>query len=284
MYCGQPAGWFREKHKECDAKYWAACDRIVALAQQEIKSSGDLAAMEARARKIGSGAFVLDATIPSLLINGWERAVQSVLEDSVLSADEETALGRALRHFRWNQDDLDKNGAYMNFVKGGTLRDVLEGKVPTRWRVEGPLPFNFQKDEQLIWAFSGVKYYEVRARRSYVGGYQGVSVRIARGLYYRVGGFRGDPVETAEAVHADTGILGVTQKHLYFAGPVKSFRVQFDKVVSFTPYSNGIGFQRDAASARPQSFLTGDGWFTYNLVTNLANLSAGRTPDQVRHP
>lgn len=29
---------------------------------------------------------------------------------------------------------------------------------------------------------------------------------------------------------------------------------------------------RDAASAKPQIFITGDGWFTYNLVTNLAQI------------
>jgi len=36
------------------------------------------------------------------------------------------------------------------------------------------------------------------------------------------------------------------------------------------PYSDGIGIHRDAASAKPQIFVTGDGWFTYNLVVNLA--------------
>jgi hypothetical protein len=29
---------------------------------------------------------------------------------------------------------------------------------------------------------------------------------------------------------------------------------------------------RDAANAKPQFFITGDGWFTYNLVTNLSQL------------
>jgi len=46
--------------------------------------------------------------------------------------------------------------------------------------------------------------------------------------------------------------------------------VPYSKIVSFTPYSDGIGIQRDAASAKPQTFVTGDGWFIYNLVVNLA--------------
>jgi hypothetical protein len=48
--------------------------------------------------------------------------------------------------------------------------------------------------------------------------------------------------------------------------------VAYDKIVSFTPYSDGIGIQRDAQTAKPQVFVTGDGWFTYNLIANLAKV------------
>ena len=78
-------------------------------------------------------------------------------------------------------------------------------------------------------------------------------------------------MEESDTSQADTGLLGITDRHMYFHGPVKSFRVKYDKVVSFQPFSDGIGFQRDAASAKPQGFVTGDGWFIYNLITNLAD-------------
>lgn len=277
MYCGKPAGWFKEKHKECDAQYKEACERILALARDAIKGGADFLATETKARELASRSFIQDATIAALFVKAWEDSVATALDDGVLSASEETALERARDHFKWTQDDLDKSGSYTKLVQSAVLRDVLEGKLPTtRVKLDGQLPFNFQKGERLLWAFGGVKYFEVRTRRSYAGGYQGFSVRIARGLYYRVGGFRGEPQVSAESVHADTGILGVTEKHLYFAGATKSFRVRYDKIVAFIPYSDGIGFQRDATTAKPQAFLTGDGWFVYNLVTNIASLQSGR--------
>jgi hypothetical protein len=97
-----------------------------------------------------------------------------------------------------------------------------------------------------------------------------VSLRIAKGVYYRTGGFKGQRVETTETVHADNGLFGVTNKHVYFFGSSKRFRIKYDKIVSFDPYSDGIGIQRDAATTKPQTFVTKDGWFTYNLITNLA--------------
>ena len=97
-----------------------------------------------------------------------------------------------------------------------------------------------------------------------------MSIRVARSLYYRPSTFRSRPIEWEETVHADTGMLGLTTKHIYFAGSRKRFRVRYDKIVAFEPFSDGFGIMRDAQTARPQAFRTGDGWFPYNLAANLA--------------
>ena len=100
----------------------------------------------------------------------------------------------------------------------------------------------------------------------------GVRIRVARGLYYSPRQFRSRATLWEETVHADTGLLGLTTKHVYFAGSRKKFRVRYDRIVSFDPYEDGFGVMRDAQTAKPQSFRTGDGWFVYNLVVNLAQM------------
>ena len=71
---------------------------------------------------------------------------------------------------------------------------------------------------------------------------------------------------------ADTGLMGLTTKHLYFSGSRKKFQMRYDRIVSFDPYADGLGIMRDAQTAKPQRFITGDGWFVYNLTTNLAQM------------
>ena len=75
-------------------------------------------------------------------------------------------------------------------------------------------------------------------------------------------------------VHADTGMLGLTTRHihLHLSGSRKKFRVRYDRIVSFDPYADGLGIMRDAQTAKPQTFITGDGWFVYNLAVNLAQV------------
>ena len=205
-----------------------------------------------------------------LLSQAWEAAVEGSLEDGVLSLDEENALIRYLRRFGLEQSDVDANGAYHNMIKSAVIREAAEGLIPERFGQLPPVPFNLMKSEQLVWVIDGVDYYEVKTRRERRGTSHGVSIRVAKGLYYRPSTFRSRAVEWKETAHEDTGLLGVTSKHIYFHGPRKRFRIRYDRIVSFDPYADGIGVMRDAQTAKPQEFRTGDGWFIYNLVTNLA--------------
>lgn len=123
-----------------------------------------------------------------------------------------------------------------------------------------------------MWAFPSSKYFEDKTRRQYTGGSQGVSISVMKDVYYRVGAFKGHAVEHTERIHIDTGWVVATNKNIYFAGPRKSVRLPYTKIISFEPFSDGIGIIRDTATAKPQIFVTGDGWFTYNLVTNLSQI------------
>ena len=61
-------------------------------------------------------------------------------------------------------------------------------------------------------------------------------------------------------------MLDLTTRHIYFAGSRKRFRVRYDCIVAFDPYDDGSGIVRDAQTARPRTFRTGDGRFPYNLA------------------
>lgn len=205
-----------------------------------------------------------------LLAQAWEAAVEGSIEDGVLSLDEENALIRYLDRFDLDQADVNANGAFTDMIKSAVIREAAEGLIPERLNLDTRPPFNLMKSEQLVWVINGVDYYEVKTRRERRGTSHGVSIRVAKGLYYSPRTFRSRSVEWEETVHQDTGMLGVTSKHLYFHGPRKRFRIRYDRIVSFDPYADGIGVMRDAQTAKPQEFRTGDGWFIYNLVTNLA--------------
>ncbi len=270
-FCGKPAGLFRSAHKECRLKYETGKSEII-FRIAEFLDGGDVNVLDSNLRDIASSSYIQEGELHGLVVAGWEQAVERAFEDGILSEEEEDRLIELSNHFALSKEELDQNSAFTKLVKGAVLRDIMNGKIPQRQHISGRLPFNLLKSETMVWVFFNVDYYEQRTRTKYVGGSQGVSIRIAKGIYYRTGAFKGERIQTTETVHADRGLMGITTKHIYFAGNSKRFRIPYRKIVTFDPYSDGIGVQRDAQTAKPQLFITGDGWFTYNLVVNLAQM------------
>ena len=85
-------------------------------------------------------------------------------------------------------------------------------------------------------------------------------------------GLSGDGPTILQGWRSGSFLLGLTTKHIYFAGSGKRFRVRYDRTMSFDSFDDGFGIMPDAQSARPQAFRTGDGWFPYNLAVNLSQI------------
>ena len=69
----------------------------------------------------------------------------------------------------------------------------------------------------------------------------------------------------------DSGIMGVTTKHIYWAGQrgfgdSQSFRIRLNRIVSLETYSDGVGIMRDLQRAKPEGFSGIDGLFATNLI------------------
>ena len=250
----------------------ASADRITAQAQRAALATGDSGAALQELENTLRRARISNTHRRQLLIRAWETAVEGAIEDGILSLDEEAALHQYLDRFGLTASDVSANGAHTTLVQAAVIRDITMGIIPNRQNVQGHIPFNLMKSEQLVWVIDGVDYLETVVRRERRGSSQGVSIRVAKGLYYSPRQFRSRAVEWEETVKADTGLLGLTTKHIYFAGSRKKFRVRYDRIVSFDPYEDSLGIMRDAQTAKPQTFITGDGWFIYNLAVNLAQM------------
>lgn len=270
-YCGEAAGFLRYSHKDCDKKFNEGRSLIASQAMAALRGDGDFERLRTKVAEVGRTNLVPPLEQQKMIASAWISAVDQFLEDGLLDAEEEKKLATYKEFFLLNDTDLDKSGALTKTVKAGVLRDLMEGKIPQRVSVDGGVGLNLQKGEQIIWAFPQTEYLEDKTKRTYVGRSHGVSVRVMKGVYYRTGAFKGHPVEHTERVSHGAGLMVLTNKHIYYHG-AKAFRIPFSKIVSYEPFSNGIGITRDAANAKMQSFVTGDGWFTYNIISNISNL------------
>ena len=213
--------------------------------------------------------FIEKGQVRVALSEGLNAAAEILFDDGLLTRAEEKHLRDYISHFSLERSS--RSDIVSRLDRGDALRELFEGRLPDSSHfVQMDLPFNFQKSESLVWVFPDVNYYERRTRRIRQGASHGVSVRLMRGLYYQPRVFQSESIERNVTEYVDKGTVAVTDKHIYFSGQEKSFRVNYSRIVSFDGYADGFSLVRDAASARPQIFITGDGWFSYNLVSNLA--------------
>ncbi len=278
-YCGKPAGLLRGAHRECEAEHHrtlglvsAGKGKMIDEIILAISNGKNLTRLENTLSSMSVQYKVPHGEQRDLVVKGWEAYVNRALEDGILEYQEEQRLMAFMQHFMLTQPELNVNGYFMKVAQAAALRDVLEGKIPQRAKPDNSLGINFQKGEQFVWRFKGVTYYEDKTKRQTVGHSQGVSIRVMKGVYYRFGQFKAAPIETTERTLVDTGDLVITSKNIYFSGSGKSVRVPYDKIVAFHPYKDGFGLMKDNATAKPQTFVTGDGWFVFNLVSNLSKL------------
>jgi hypothetical protein len=241
---------------------------MLALATSSLQQ-GHVETLRQQLENLAVSGHVPQQKVRAILRNAWECAVDASLSDSALTLEEEHSLYDFSKQFQFTRDELDVNGALTRIVKAGVIRDLIAGNIPKRLEVSGGLPFRLLSDEILIWVFTSVDYFEERTQRHYEGRSSGVSIRIVRGVYYRVGAFKGQPVDTQYLAHVDTGLLGVTDKNIYFSGQSKTLRIPHKNIIGLRTFSDGVGIDRDAVSAKRQFFRTGDGWFTYNLLSNI---------------
>ena len=196
------------------------------------------------------------------LIAGFEAEMSRLVAGHLVTADQEEALETLFLHFGLGEEDkgrLNRNGVQERFVQALVLYDLAQGVVQQRQHLEGDeLPFRFRGSETLVWVFQRVEYRTIETNWS---------APIADG-------YSAAPVDWDEVVD-DTGVLGITDRHIYFFGPEQRFRIPHDRIVSIEPHSEGLGLTQDRAGAKIEWFLLGDADFAYEL---LRSVPAGLTP------
>lgn len=242
-----------------------------------------LAELEGRIRETAASADIemFEHELTEVLEKGWCDALEEAVEDRILSIEEKRCLNRYRAHFDLDEARLDVHGQHFQLFKMmNLLRSLTEDEILPRFDLGavreqfGRLPFNMMKSESLVWVFPDVRYLKEVTRREFRGSSMGASIRVAKGVYVRPGTFKGRSVESSSMEYQDSGVFGITTKHIYFTGSQKSFRVRLEKIVSFDPYKDALHIMRDTASARPEAFTLSafEVWFCVNVIDAIMSM------------
>ena len=93
-YCDKNAGMFRSKHAECQELHDSALNEILGRATDSATGDADIEDMTAKIKLLASESFVTDTEVRATLVQGFERAVDLILDDHSVSKEEEESPKR----------------------------------------------------------------------------------------------------------------------------------------------------------------------------------------------
>lgn len=203
----------------------------------------------------------------SIAENIYKEAVQKAIADNEVTLNEQETLEQLASKLDLNINEisLDKSTdeAYNYLV---LLNALNNGYLPTKSNSVIVL----QKNEIAHWEVPASLLISKTVTTGYSGGSRGVSLRVMKGVSYRVGASRSTPIREQVSIKLP-GVLVITSKRVVFSSPTKSFSIPFTQLISFDPYSDGLGLQKGNSSYLLSLANNKSGEVTFKVLTNAIN-------------
>lgn len=207
--------------------------------------------------------------IDKVFVSFIDNKILQILNEGTVSHEEEEEINNYIESFVLDESEtLYDSDMYNKFVQSLILRDIQEGKRVERMKLDH-IPILLGKNEYILWAFNNIDGYEEKTGRRFVGGSQGISTRICKGVYYRIGSSKGHSIEYQYQNPLGRGLWIITNKNIYFLGQ-KQVKIGISKILSYEPYSDGLVIVKDGINPKPYTFIGFDSWFAVNAMHLLA--------------
>ena len=209
-------------------------------------------------------------------IHTWERAVLRLLGDAGIDLDREAALLRYARHFDLDDDELDRHGMLRQFIQGAAIAASAAGLIPHRMTFPDDVAsLGLDRSEQPVWLFDDAEYRLGPLPADRAATITGVALSDRTLPYYPPQLFVGRKAAGVGWETVATGRMALTSHGLLLHGSTADVTLSYGEVHLWEPYRDGIAavVSRPDQPERLAVFQNGDGWFTYNLVRNLAALA-----------
>ena len=147
-YCNKSAGIFKKLHKECEEKYNSAKANITKTATENFEDLNNLNFDQLK--ELAKESYVSEAEDQDIISDSYAKVLDQYIDDGVLSKEEEDRLESFMKNSNLSQEVFDKNDSLSKTVRASILRDLLNGdEIKNRLKVNGNLPFKFQKSEAI---------------------------------------------------------------------------------------------------------------------------------------
>ena len=262
---------FSTRHMaKCRKRHNDGVNKIVSKIRRASEFGGDLHNLEKEIWKIARSSYIKQKKFTEHVFKGWELAAGELLKNGLPSALAEKNLLAALDHFPMPKKKVRDSQTYRNLKHLPFLRDVSAGLYPSVQATDNVFCFNLLISEKMVRVFANVEYYEevTRTEIEYDTNSSGSNQDRIRTV--------GRQINKTSIERIDSGAMGLSTMHIYFAGDRRRFRIPYHRIAVLNrDYVRLLGFKvseevinitQDGQHAIPQQFRLNNAWLAYNLI------------------
>lgn len=267
-FCGESAGILRSEHGDCRKRHDSAVGQFPGFFAEAMHEGVDVQAFAVALKDYAKAACIDAETFSGLTRKGVESMVATTIADRRLENVEIERVDEMCQAL--DIDPLDLTGAAVEEYRKRKIIHLLDlGQIP-QIRLEGRMPLNLQRGEQLIYIFNGVAAYTSETESQYIAGTAGVSLRIAKGFSVRTGGVRGRREKVRVGVALGIGDLVITNRAVYFFTGAGIVRFDREDIQAVPVYEDGLALMGEAFERH--IFKLADPEFAADVIGRLNNL------------
>ena len=258
-YCGQPAGFLRWTHPKCQENHYLHLSKFKRIIDNCFAKNIDFDEFDSIFRKLAQDGVISQKEVDQLFQQSFDEFAKQIIIRGIVTDVELEEIERFIKKTEWSENKIDCHGYLSKVIYMHVKQSVKNGKIPTFHSIpKTECPFILNSDEKIIWIFNRVDFYNTKLHKSYSGGSNGISVRIARGVYYRTGGHKGKVEASYSLDYIDSGLLYLTTNGIYYKSNNQAIEVPFKKLMTFECFKNSIEIQLKSSQFKAMKFSNVD--------------------------
>ncbi len=252
VVCAKAAGPFNALHKKCLATYHATQECLVLKIADSIKSSLTTDKIVEALESCKPSTAFSPSVFNSMLRKAWHKQAKATLRESLPSSADAKAMLVLAQNLDIQEIDIEE----FLLLKLENLEhlELLNQGLPLKKE------FTHQEivdQKSIIWIFTTVERQEQKTKPS---DDEWTIVQSILNSVLNRSRYKKLDVNTEEK-----GELIITSKNLHYVREQERKKIAYTEIHSVTPMKDGIRIQMNRSGAMPETFITGDGRFTYEL-------------------
>jgi len=260
---------FRSYHADCRAQFERAIKTIPAFFEKLLHSLLPAERFEQLLNEVAATFHIGPDRLRTLSMTGIRAMLDSALSQHIPTVADEDRILDIASTLGLSVSDIP--GLTDQFVKISVLRDLDDGRIPDQVTVVGPMPFELDRGETIIWIFNGVKSYRQPKQKEPTIANATLPTRRDLPDYLSPASLGSGRAQVREWLEMGAGDLMITDRHIFVVSEDRHRQIPLTKVATLNTSVDGFQIRR-FADDRAMTFIVDDPWFAANLIIRLMRL------------